>query len=175
MVKYLVAAALGLSAMAAPAIAGTVDIGNLYQLNGNGAYAHAEDFTGGPGGVATSYTFTLSHDAVLHALLTDTARLTGLTASIYSVGAAGDVLETSLGALNGSGASDSWQSGSPLSMGSYRVDVIGNYLTRGSYSLELSADTAAPVPGPAGFVVAGVGALVLAARRRRSKVNVAIA
>ena len=160
LIALLVAtAAIGVSApvvAVTPVSSTTVNIGDLYGLNGTDAYVDTRSYkaTGG-GSIANTYNFALSQNSVVHVSLTDQARLTGLTAALYQVIPGGDLLLTTLGALGGTAETASWQSQTPMAAGNYRVEVAGNYATRGSYGLELSSDVAAPVPGPAGFVVVG--------------------
>lgn len=172
MKRTILGIALGLSAIAAPALADTIPVGDISGTS----YSNTESFRQvGGGTVDTSYEFSLSQSSIVHMSLLDGAKLTGLTATLYSVLPSGEQL-TIMGPLNSSADYTDWTSTSALGAGTYRVDVVGAYASRGNYTLELSSDVAAPVPGPAGFLVAGAGSLIVAARRRRkAKADAALA
>lgn len=160
-----------------PAAAETYQVGDLYGLNGTDAYISTKGFRNPAGGsVADSYLFSLSRASVVHVSLNDAARLTNLTASLYSIYAvdeSGSTLIHTMDTLDATATSDTWQSLMPLSTGNYRIDVTGEFASRGTYGLELSSDVAAPVPGPAGLLVAGAGVVMLAFRRRAARKLVA--
>lgn len=159
--------------LATPAAAETYQVGDLYGLNGTDAYISTKGFRiPGGGSIADSYLFSLSRASVVHVSLNDAARLTNLTASLYSIYAVdgnSSTLIHTMNTLNATATSDTWQSLMPLGIGNYRIDVTGDFASRGTYGLELSSDVAAPVPGPAGLLVAGAGAVLLAFRRRAAR------
>ncbi len=156
---------LGLATIATPAMAATFDLGDLSGVTKAGG----ESIRASAGTLDSTYNFTLSQSSIVHLTLTDVtsaALLTGLKANLYSVGTTSDTLVTSVGPLSGISFGD-WTSTAPLGVGTYKVDIVGTFTSKAKYGLTLSSDIAAPVPGPAGFIVAGAGALVVAARRRR--------
>ena len=165
MKRIVLGMVLGFSIIAAPVMAKTFDLGDVTGAD----YSNYEKVKV-PGGSLDTYNFTLSKASMVYISLTDTAQLTGLKTSLYGVGdgpLGSDTLKTMIGPLNDDRPFGDWQSTSTLAAGNYRINVVGNYASVGQYTLTMNSQVPAPVPGPAGIIVAGAGALVVAARKRR--------
>ncbi|WP_174273135.1 hypothetical protein [Sphingomonas bacterium] len=152
----LVAATLA----AVPALAETYNIGSLT----TNRYVKAVDWDG-VDPLEDTFNFSLTGNTYLHTTLEDEFGLNNFVGKLYQVG--NEAAIATFGPYNDGDLSDSGQIGT-YGAGNYQLVVSGIPDQGGSYSLRMSSDVAAPVPGPAGVVVAAAGAAVIAFRRRRA-------
>lgn len=150
----------------APVSAEIINLGTI-PANGNLSYSGQL----GNNNQSDTINFSILQDTLssTYAVLNQSTKVTGLVAQLYTSGGAatGGPLSTP----SGSSTSAAYPG---LAAGDYYYIVSGtNVQGNAQYTLGLFSSAAAPAPGPAGLIVFGVGAGMVALQRRRKRKAIA--